>query len=393
MSERPARLLFVAHFVKGLGHVVRSLRIASAAVAAGGCQCALLTSYSHIENLQFDPRIEFLQLPPVCMEADGQLSSTDGTAHATLLRERSSLIREMVAAWKPDVVVTDCMPLGLAGELTEMLLAAQQERWPTRFVWGIQDQASGDPGRPSTATPNPSRNPRRRAALRQYRAAFAYSDPEWINPFATMSDYTLPEELVFVGVVAGELLAMRPSPCPLIVALTGAGSGGSELFASILRAAEPLLLKEKAKLRFVVGPTGDADKIARLTAGYPSVEVWPESPANLAIQDATVVISRSGYNTAYLLAQTELPLLLVPEQSSWNHGEQWHRAQYLSRLPNIWVIDESEAEMGSTLQRHLYGALVAEPVPRALPFRTNGAANAARWLLDHAKAGTTCADS
>jgi predicted glycosyltransferase len=376
------KILLYAHFVSGLGHLVRAMRVADAVLQLGDCRCCVVTSYRNVESLRFDPRIEVALLPAVGMDWAGRLSSIGNVDHYSVIGERSRRICKICEDWEPDIVVVDHLPLGLSGELLDTILEARNSKWKTRFVLALEDQTSADAGklqRPDAKTP---RNPRVRRALEHYHGALAYSDPDWIDSFAGTPYFGMPEQRQYVGIVTGQPLPTKLSSEPLIVVLTGAGAGGLDLFDLILRAASVLLKENCVKLRFVVGPEGDHSEIARRASEYRNIEVWSEGRAIDAIKDAWLAVSRAGYDTAYTLVQTEVPTIFVPLPSLWCFGEQFYRARCLSRLPNVWVLEERAHDALESLQARLRTGLEADRVKRHLPFRVTGAANAAGWLRD-----------
>jgi predicted glycosyltransferase len=371
-GEAP-RILFYGHFASGLGHVVRSLRVADAAVKMS-CRCALLTSYAQVDRLGFDPRIEVLELPQAGIEFDGRL--TDGK-HAT---ERPRLIADLIERWNPDVVVTDHLPLGVAGELVEVLLRARDENWRTEFVWGIEDQARMDAGDEAQRIPQLPRSPRLRAALGQYSVAIAYSDAGWIASFEAFDAEVLPTTRHYAGVVCGRPDEPARSDHPLAVILAGAGAGADELLELALEAAGPLLVAGNLNLRCVAGPAAPLEAMGTMVAGWPNVELLAEASAQAAIRDAWVVVARSGYDTAYLLAQADFPVIFVPMLSSWNRHEQHFRANRLSDLPRIGMVEQGSKGAAELLRARLSESISAESSYRKLPFSIDGATNAARRL-------------
>lgn len=327
------RLLFYAHVLLGLGHVSRALAIAQAA-ARLGARCALLASGT-VERLQPREGVELLKLPS---RVDRQN-----------LAARRAQVRAAVEDWNPDKVLVDHLALGLEGELLEALLEG-----PGEFLWGL----------PYAAPAGPARNPRIRAALARYRTVLAYTDPGWCDPFPCM-EAQLPPERYHAGIIcrAPEPGGRADSP-PLVVALAGAGAGGAELFGW-LRSS----LRGKARLRVVLGPLSDAPELA----SDEQIEVLREGAAEASLQGASLVVARAGYNTAYTLARSSLPVVLMPLDTPQSGVEQLERARALATLPGIWclrgpddaVLDQALGWSGE----------------RVLPFRVDGAERAARYLL------------
>lgn len=327
------RLLFYAHVLLGLGHVSRALAIAQAA-ARLGARCALLASGT-VDRLQPREGVELLKLPSRVERED--------------LAARRQQVRQTVEGWKPDRVLVDHLALGLEGELLEVLLQS-----PGEFVWGL----------PYAAPAAPARNPRIKAALARYKTVLAYTDPGWCDPFPGMEEQ-LPAERHHAGIIcrAPEPAGRVESP-PLVVALAGAGAGGAQLFGWLRQS-----LRGKARLRVVLGPLSDAPELA----SDEQVEVLREGAAEASLQGASLVVARAGYNTAYTLARSSLPVVLMPLDTPQSGAEQLERARALATLPGIWCLRGPE-------DRVLEEALGWRG-ERVLPFRVDGAERAARFLL------------
>ena len=315
-----------------------------------------------------DAAVKVLDLP----DWDGEVSFSPSSDSARILARRKLEIRQILAELNPDRVLVDYLPLGLGGELMDALL---DEQTTTRFVWGVPY-----PGREKKAP----RNPRVRRALQRYSQALIYTSPNWLDPYDTYKDYVFPEKVEHVGVVV-------PEPCPwesggeppLVVGLAGAGIGAPGLFELISEAALGLVEQEKIRLRVVAGvfhQKGDA--VERLRK-HPLVELWEKGGAEEATRDADVVLSRCGYNTAFSLVRTPLPVAFVPWASpDPAYTEQFDRAKALATLPGVWWLDERDPQAVETLKEILTKALDRGPLERTLPFQVEGARRAAQVLCD-----------
>ena len=380
MPQQPEiKVLLYCHNVTGLGHIVRSARIAEAAAARAGCECCVITGCRFLDRIRIDARVRLVALPPVRM-TDGMrfapVNDGDGDGGGDIMEQRGRRIEEFAREWSPDVMLVDHNATGLGGELIPALLAARREGWPTRFVWGIRDiQVAPSPAARALSRP---RNPRIRAALECYEGAIAYSDAGWVDTFESYRDYGLPPRRDYVGVVAGRPLPEIETDVPVVVGLTGGGAGGERLFRMLLEACMPLLKAGRARLRFLAGPFAPAEALREAAGVGGEVEVWPTGSVEEAVRDAALVVSRAGYNTAYTLAQTTLPLVFVPYPDPG--AEQSYRAGLLARLPNISVVEEHSDGAAGLLAERIERGLGAPRVERELPFRVDGAERAAEWL-------------
>src|SRR3954452_804896 len=128
------RVLFYCHNVFGLGHIVRSLRIAAACANEQEAVCAVITGCRSLDELALPRGIHIERLPPVRPDPDGAL--TIDCRDLTLLAERGRRILEFARAWQPDVFVADHTPLGLCGEVIDLVTAIPRESWRAPVVWG-----------------------------------------------------------------------------------------------------------------------------------------------------------------------------------------------------------------------------------------------------------------
>lgn len=385
LQQQKTKLLFYCHNVVGLGHIIRSVRIAEAAVEIENCECCIITGCRFLDRIPIDSRIRVVALPPVQLSNGSRFTAVNGKEDDPVMELRSQQIEEFARNWSPDAVLVDHNPLGLGGELIATLRAARRENWSTRFVWGIRD-IQFSPEHCARMIRRP-RNPEILEALEAYSGAIAYSDEHWIDSFEAYKEYGLPDRRDYVGIVTGGVACSQHNTVPVLVGLTGGGSVGERLLQILLKASLPLLEDSSLKLRFIAGPFACAEALRATIPVHDNIEVWPESTVEEAIQDASIVVSRVGYNTAYTLVQTDLPLVLVPAPVPGD--EQGYRARLLAQLPGISVVNEQLPEAEELLASAIREGLSSGRMTRELPFRTDGAERAARWLMSIAMEGTS----
>lgn len=367
------RLVFYCHNVSGLGHIVRTGQVAAAAARAGG-DCTLITGCRFIGSLEFDPAVALELLPPARLENGVTYVGCDPALEgADIIELRASRILELVRRIEPDVVLVDHNPVGLGGELLPTLIAAAAERWATRFVWGIAYLEGTAVGR------RPPGNPRIREAIGHYHAAIAYSEPGDLPLLDDCPAWAIPSRAAYVGTVAAPPLPPLPREDGLAVVVAGGGSTALELWRDVIEARRLLPASERLRLRFVVGPMGDADRIAALAAGETDVDVRATSTVAEAVRDAHVVIARSGYNTAAALLRTALPIVFVPVTGI--SRDQVTRAARLAGRPGVWVVSHGDAAARpAAIAEALRAARACDPVDRT-GAASDGAANAAAMVL------------
>jgi predicted glycosyltransferase len=364
-AMRKARVLFYCHNTYGLGHVVRSLTLAEA-VAASGAECKVITGCRHIARLHIPRFVDVHTIDPVEMDALGRpVPAADDPDKSNITARRSKQILDFCLAWRPDCIVVDHHPLGLAGELVDTLLCAQLA--DMRAVWGVPY--------PEDMPLRPYRNPRLRRSLGRYQHLLAYSDQTFDDILESWDPALMPRQVDYVGVVTNRV-AGRQARGKSIVALCGGGYGSDPFHKLILAATAPF----PHPVRIVAGPQSYSGTVRQLPTGR-HVEFLPPVPVEDALDDAALVISRAGYNSAFHLVQTNLPVIFIPRKLQ--NDDQPRRAGKLAQLHNIWSIDES----GTDAQTRLKSALIAgldpnlELADRRRQIDLNGASRAAECIL------------
>lgn len=375
-----ARILLYCHNVFGLGHIMRSFRIAEALSRRNDCECAIVTGCRFLDQLEVPAGAHLFNLPPVIPNASGYLTRREGGSR--LLRQRSKMILDFARRWAPHAFLVDHNPLGLGEEVVRTLRAVTRERWPTSLVWGVRDiwvtpeQEEQRLGRELL---------KHRSALSFYQSVIVYSDRDWIDTLASYRQYGLPPRQEYVGIVTRPILPpVDDGGPPRITGLSGGGTAAKALCSKLLRATAGPRQAGEARLRFVCGPFSSQDPFFQeVSRSEPNVEIWGEGSVERAVQDAAFIVARVGYNTAYTVVQTDLPVVLVPLRGEGE--EQTYRASLLAKLPGVWSLDESSVEVEAQLAEYLRAGLKLGRIARTLPFRLDGAERAASWLLQVAR--------
>lgn len=362
-----SRVLFYCHSFRGFGHLIRCLRIAQAVLQQSDCECALITGFRFFEAIDFDARISIFSLPSLSTE-----STTSNIHHIVL--ERSVQILETFRQWQPDVFVTEHYPMGYGGELVKTLVTAATEAWKTHFIWGIAYPDS------TALSVSQLSNRKVKKAWQRYDSVMAYSEYHWIDPLSSCKEYLTHLKVIYTGIVTQSAAKIVPTHKPTVVVLCGGGWGGETLLRMMLELLGKWSQSPTIHFRFVVGPLGDVENILQASRGCHNIEVWSQGSVEQATVDATVAISRCGYNSTFSLINSSIPIILVP-LFALSTEEQMQRATYLARLDRVWLVDERKTSAVDDLLDSLKQALNAPYQPRQLPFRTNGAEVAASWII------------
>jgi predicted glycosyltransferase len=372
------RVLLYCHNVLGFGHIVRSMHVARQ--LRGDAEARLITGCRFLDRIRVPEEVGVVMLPALRAEADGRLTPVDGGFLGSALRRRGKRIAQQVREWQPHALLVDHNPFGLMGELVETLDAVRDEALPTSMVWGIRDIWSSPDYLANMLRQYPGDPDAMKRRIRLYHSAIAYTDGTWLETLERYDSAMLPERTASVGFVTEPVAASQPSAgAPLVAVLSGGGEGAERLASLVLAAVQG----EPLRLRFVVGPFASADDIRALAANDPRIEIWPEGAVEDAIGDASLIVSRTGYNTAYTVVQSDLPVTFVP--LSGGNEEQSIRAARLSELDRVESIDDRDPNAATALRESILRGIAAGRRPRPLPFSTDGARRAAEWVLAAAR--------
>ena len=367
------KVLIVVTHLLGTGHLARALVLARAVQDAGD-QALVVSGGLPVSHLDRGD-VPLVQLPALrsdgvdfarLLDGDGQVAGED--LHAA----RRKLLRDTLADYQPDVLLSELFPFGrrvLKGEFIDLLHTAKGMQNPPLICASIRDILA-PPSKPA------------KAAFAQdqidlhYDAVLVHSDAE-ITPLSLSWPLTdaLASKLHYTGFVAPSVPAPHPDSLGQDEVLVTAGGGdvGAALFATALDAAA---LMPAQRWRLLVGP---ANQQKTLRAKAPAnVIVEPTRPDFRAmLHHAKASVSMCGYNTALDLLQTGCPALFVPFDAG-GEVEQTLRATALAQRAGLEMLtaqDMTAQTMSDALTR-----LIAAPRPTPIRDGFDGANTSARLL-------------
>lgn len=135
------RVLIYSHDTYGLGHLRRSIAIAEALVTKRTDSSVLIVTGSpRAQSYDLPPRCDTMKLPTILKQANGSYASRDlDLSLDEIVALRARLIASAFHDFRPDVVLIDHAPLGVAGELLPLLDALRRDRRGARLVLGMRD--------------------------------------------------------------------------------------------------------------------------------------------------------------------------------------------------------------------------------------------------------------
>ena len=320
-----------SHDSYGLGHLRRCLLIAQHLARAARHPKVLITTGSPAAG-EFDlgPGVDLVRLP-AAVKRDGRYHArTLDIPLDELVNLRSQIITATATAFRPDIVLIDHTPAGLAGELRPLLDRVSGWSTPPRIVLGLRDIIDSH----------------QRTAVEWRRNGLFRLVDERIDDVLVYGDRrvgTTADELDLGSRFPGRVhhvgyVARRPSTSsgvgarPTVVVTVGGGGDGSSLVGAW---ADYLGSRPRTDLHTVVvlGPLMEpGDRVAlaaRLRRTGASVEVGAVHPdVDRLIACADAAVTMAGYNTSAEVMASGTPTLLVPRNGP--RLEQRIRAERLS---------------------------------------------------------------
>jgi predicted glycosyltransferase len=363
-------LIYVQHLL-GLGHLMRSSRIA-AALMARGCSVAVAQGGMPVDGVAWGAA-NVTQLDPVKVrpEAMGVLLDAEG---APFSAERQAARRDRLLALlmgqRPDILLVEAFPFGRRQMRFELvpLLEAARDAGVRLVATSIRDILQES---------RPERQRETIEALRRwFDLVLVHGDPAFVrlaDTFALAGD--IPCRVAYTGLV-GPAPPGKPVSTHDIIVSAGGGAVGAKLLETAARALAhgDLSLRTALLLTGPNAPAGLAATLGRL-APHARVESFVDNlPDRLA--GARLAVCQAGYNTAADLLATGCPSVLVPFEGD-GETEQLRRAKAQEADGRAILLREGSLT-ASSLSEAMKRALA---LPRARTTTLDGADSAAAILL------------
>ena len=318
----------------GFGHIRRNASIAQALRRSElRPAIAMIAEAWQAGALPLPAGVDFVTLPSIRRDADGELDARIlEVPHRDVVALRAAVIRSVITAYEPDLLLVDQWPLGAAGELIPALMQLQK-RGRTRCVLGVRDVLyDAETVRRVWATPD------NLAAIQDwYDAVWIYGDP---TIYHAVREYHLPPGIAaktrYTGYIdqRPRLQTVRYSPdSPLdrvppggfVLCVVGGGHDGAALVEAFSRAELPPGMSGVVVNGPLMGPA-DRRRARRLAQQRPELTIldFVEDTTPLVAR-ADRVIAMGGYNTVCEVLSFEKHSLIVPRVHP--EPEQWVRAE------------------------------------------------------------------
>lgn len=374
-SNTNPSLLFYCQHSLGMGHLVRSLTLASA--LADRFRVVLLSGGPLPDCIQVPSTIELIELPPISLDTARQLVSRSGNGLQEAQVRRQEMILKTYSSLRPRAIVVELFPFGrkkFAGELLPLLEEALQDPKLPVVLCSLRDILV-------TRSDNDMVTSVQRAN-RYLDAILVHSDPA----FARLEESFQPAAPLYVpvrytGFVAGDskpqAAGQRSGP-PLIVVSAGGGIVGETLLCTAVEAFQLLRTNTDLQMKLIAGPFLPEhawERLREMVDGRDGLILERSVPELLPeLVDATASISQCGYNTALDVLRAGIPALVVPFEEG-RETEQMNRARKLSMIGAVRMLPQTEMT-ARRLADEIRALLMFKPGATNLDF--HGAANSTR---------------
>jgi len=337
------RLLSYTQHLEGLGHLVRSLRVADGMKQAG-LDVDLVMGGIRVEGMQTQG-LDLIELPSLKAGPGGfsDLRDSDGNPATDAYKDkRRDQLLGLLKTLSPDAIMIEAFPFGrrqMRFELIPFLEAAQNCRPKPLIICSVRDilQENKSPDRV-------------RDTINYLRTYFdlvlVHGDPNFADLALTFPGADEISDLVhYTGIVAGSPPepAQTDNPYKVVVS-TGGGATGENILKCALQA--------RPKTRFandlwcvVTGPYLSESVTNQLkseaTHGL-ELHAFRNDLTSIMAQ-AQVSVSRCGYNTVVDIFQTKARAVVIPNAND-GETEQARRAILLGNRKAAIVIDETHLD-------------------------------------------------
>ncbi|MCK4414611.1 MAG: hypothetical protein KAY32_13840 [Candidatus Eisenbacteria sp.] len=361
------RVAVYSHDTYGLGHLMRSARIARGVVDGfPGCSVLLLTGSPIAHRFHFSPKIDYVKLPSVVKVGPDRYAARELNVSRRRIRQmRAHLIRDAVQFFRPDLLLVDNVPVGMKGELLPALRWLRGASPATQIHLNLRDILD-----------EPEVIRRSWEAQRVYRVFDEFYDAIHVfgcqGIYDAVAAYGLPrEKTAYLGYIApagderegGEPLPSHEGRRTHVLVTVGGGGDGEEILRCVCRLQRASGVKSPYQFHIVTGPLMDEGRYAELerevaaNRGMSLHRYVEHLPAWMAACE--VVLSMGGYNTLCEVLSVAQRSVVVPR--IYPRREQELRAQAFAARGLVSVIrpDELTAE---NLDRALADTLRKPPL-------------------------------
>jgi predicted glycosyltransferase len=331
-------ILMYSHDTYGLGHIRRTLAIASH-LRTPNVNILIITGSPIVGRFSFPPQIDFVRVPGMIKMTNEEylpLSIKINTRH--VLKIRQSIISSTAKAFQPRLFIVDKAPLGLKREIIPTLQWFNRCHEHTKTVLGLRDIMDD-----AASTKQDWKEKGVYEVLdRYYSEIWVYGNQDFYDPIC---EYDIPKDIsrkmVFTGYIpravprAGEINEVRREQRldpedKLVVVTTGGGGDGYDHMDAYLTMLEAWGGSPPFRTVMVTGPFMPKKRRMEIFSRARRIKVRTYRfyrRMERLIGAADVAVCMGGYNTICEILSQRKPCLIIPREQP--RREQLIRAQIL----------------------------------------------------------------
>jgi len=336
-------VLSYTQHLEGLGHFVRSVRIA-AGLEQAGLTIDLVMGGVPVKGM-VTGGIHVIELPPLKAGPGGFSDLRDGAGERVgpaYKNKRRDQLLGLLESSSPDAIMIEAFPFGrrqMRFELIPLLDAARKRTPRPLIICSVRDILQENK--------SPDRVEETLQCLRTYfDLVLIHGDPDFADLALTFPRAEEISGLIrYTGIVAGSPPpAAQSDQAYKVVVSAGGGATGENILKCAVK-ARPKTRFENDTWCVVTGPYLREGAVEHLKSDAMSgLEVHRfRNDLPSLIAGAAVSVSRCGYNTAVDIFQTGTRAVVIPNATA-GETEQTRRANLLAEMHAAIVIDESELD-------------------------------------------------
>jgi predicted glycosyltransferase len=332
------KILMYSHDTYGLGHIRRTMAIASH-LRAPHTNILILTGSPIVGRFSLPDQIDFVRIPGMIKKTNEEyqpLSIKINPQHA--LDIRKNIIKITAKTFQPNLFIVDKEPLGLKKEILPALRWLRRSLPATRTVLGLRDIMDDA----SIIRKDWEEKGVYQVMEELYNEIWVYGIREFYDP---IQEYSIPEsisrKMTFTGYIArkgpGKTAAGRikekyvhKDGKKLVVVTTGGGGDGYAMMDKFLSMLESETRSLPFKSVLITGPfmpRKESDEII-MRAKKLGLRTWRfYRGMEEILAAADLVVSMGGYNTVCEVLTQRTVSLIIPRDTP--RKEQLIRAQVL----------------------------------------------------------------
>ncbi len=360
-----SKILMYSHDTFGLGHLKRTLKIASYLVDNYANLSILILSGSPVVHaLSMPKNLDYIKLPSVRKVAAEEYKPRQLTVEFAQVREvRKKIIDSTSSIFQPDIFLVDHSPLGMQGEILSTLKYLKENSPQTKLVLGLRDILD----EPETVVSTWKKQGVYDALEFLYDYILVYGSQ---NIFDIMQSYQIPDHLQHKFQYCGYITPhshsdiksnlkseLRFKKEKMVLLTIGGGDDGFEIIKLFLEALKLNSKKIFFDTLIITGPFLTSEQKTELEKlQLPALVQTKEFFEDLSpyLKAADLVVSMGGYNTFTEILRYSSKALIIPRTTP--RLEQFLRASIFSQMGMVSMLspeDLTPLKLGETVERLL----------------------------------------